>query len=184
MAKRLFLAGVAILSGLEIGSPIPFAAPAPPIPYIFVPCTDEIVAFQWDGWVHVGTLDSQGGFHVRDKLSKIDAAKELGLKKSERLPCGVTAFSFPLKCYELHSGRLTLGTMMPDGKFIPTAGAKLVDFEDYQYDRDPKIWNLPGSFMRRDAFDKRRAWLAEHIKENPGLQFEKAVLDGAVPGKK
>jgi hypothetical protein len=42
------------------------------------------------------------------------------------------------------------GAIDKDFNFIPTVGAKVIDFKDYVYSpKAPKIYNLPGKFVRK-----------------------------------
>jgi hypothetical protein len=92
----------------------------------------------------------------------------------------------PQACFELHSGRLVKGVMDTFGHFTPDLGSQVTKFEDYKYSPEGlHIWNLPGSFMRRDKAEERRKWLAEHLAENPDAYGkEKARLDSALDNKK
>ncbi len=40
---------------------------------------------------------------------------------------------------------------MPDGRFVPDVGAKIIHFNDYRYAPSAiHIWNLPGYFKKKE----------------------------------
>ncbi|HEY1378293.1 MAG TPA: hypothetical protein VGF55_15955 [Gemmataceae bacterium] len=123
------------------------AAPATPLPYVYIPVPDKIARFRWGNEVCVGTLDARGNFHVQEKLP----VSELNVPLRKRVKGPIISFPEPQRVYEFRSGRLILGTMMPDGEFIPEAGSKVIKIEDYRYLQDPGIWNLPGYFKKKSA---------------------------------
>ncbi|MFO0938178.1 MAG: hypothetical protein U0798_16865 [Gemmataceae bacterium] len=50
-------------------------------------------------------------------------------------------------CYEYRSGSLIPGTFSSTGAFVPSYGAKILDFKQYVFSPEaPPIWNLPGEF--------------------------------------
>jgi len=54
--------------------------------------------------------------------------------------------------YEFRSGLLVKGTLYPDGKFVPETRATIIKFSEYRFGPDsPRIFNLPGRFVERDA---------------------------------
>jgi hypothetical protein len=58
--------------------------------------------------------------------------------------------------YEFRSGRLIPGDLDEDGNFIPTLGSRVIDFNDYHYSpKAPKIYNLPGKFVRKGKKDEK-----------------------------
>jgi hypothetical protein len=59
--------------------------------------------------------------------------------------------------YEFRSGRLIPGDIDDDGNFIPTVGGKIIDFKDYRYGpKAPKIYNLPGKFVKKERKDSKK----------------------------
>ena len=74
---------------------------------------------------------------------------------------------------------------MPNGDFVPEIGSKVTRFADFKYSPEaPRIWNLPGYFLRRDELEIRRKWLAEHAGADARLLAEKARLDATIGRKK
>jgi hypothetical protein len=144
----IFLIATVTVVGANL-PPLP-AAPAPPIEYVFVPVADMPANFDWGGTeIHVGTIDARGNFHLRKKVSKLEVWKARHFDYAEGT--GSYKFPEPVRVYEFRSGRLILGTMRPDGEFIPEAGSTVRKLEDYKYGQDYVIWNLPGYFKKKDA---------------------------------
>jgi hypothetical protein len=161
------------------GTPRPeaVAAPAPAIEYIFVPEPNKRAKHMWvDGRLDAGTIDSTGEFHMTGHEDP----------PNDHYGPFVMYHPKPIRAYEFRSGKLVPGTLMPEGKFVPEPGAKVIWLEDYKPERGfVYIWNLPGTYMRKDKFNERRKWLAEHMAENPNAYGkEKARLDAAVEGKR
>jgi hypothetical protein len=140
------------------------AAPAPIVEYVFFPEPDQPVCYVWGPWAHIGTMDARGTFHVREKMHALKLSANT-FSNDFRGP--VTSFPEPVRVYEYRSGRLILGTMMPDGTFIPEVGSTVRAFDDYRYGREPAIWNLPGYFIRKDKAEEHQAY-RNWIKTNTG----------------
>jgi hypothetical protein len=153
MCIRLYAAALILAAVPTKGTadPPPAAAYPPPGTYVYVPRSQREACFQWGEEVHIGTIDARGGFHLRQKVPRAEAFPPLG--HGPRIPAPPLAFPRPAKVYEFHSGRLILGTMMPDGEFIPEAGSTVIKIEDYKYGQMPLIWNLPGYFKKVDPAD-------------------------------
>jgi hypothetical protein len=155
------------------------AAPAPPVEYVFIAVPDQLICHQWKSRKPIGRIDAKGQFNIERQYSAEDDQGGSG-----------TAFVVIVhtgreRVYEFRSDRLILGTMMPDGEFIPEAGSTVIEFKDFKYEAGgTPIWNLPGYFLRRDKFDQRRKWLADHAGKDPELLAEKARLDAAVADKR
>jgi hypothetical protein len=89
----------------------------------------------------IGKLDAKGDFRVEFELPGIGSEPTYTLLNGAR----------PLKAYEYRSGRLILGTMMPDGNFVPEVGSTVIDFKDFHYSPTATpIWNLPGYFKKKE----------------------------------
>jgi hypothetical protein len=139
------------------------AAPAPPVEYVFFPVAAMPATFRWDGddgSVRVGSFDAAGEFHLREKFTW-GQAHAIG---NHAPPTPTIRIDKPTRAYEFRSGRLILGTLGTDGKFVPEIGSNVVAFADYKHGEDPWIWNLPGYFIRKDKVDEHKDWL----KERPG----------------
>jgi uncharacterized protein (TIGR03067 family) len=51
---------------------------------------------------------------------------------------------------------------MLEGNFVPEVGSTIIKFEVYKYDLDAiPIWNLPGTFMKKDEATLQGKWCGE-----------------------
>src|ERR1700761_9136593 len=96
--------------------------------YLFIPLPDHSANIEWASIIHVGIIDARGGFHVKEKIPAIDA-----IRQPRNMVGGFTSFSKATEVYEFRSGRLILGTMMPDGEFVPKVGSTVIKYEDYRH---------------------------------------------------
>ena len=148
--------------------------------YVFVQIIDRAVGIHRGQWMIYGLLNADGDLIPENKhrfgapMSNLPSYATLNFVAGE-----------PRACYEFHSGRLIKGEMTSAGRFVPETGSAVIRFEDYKYSpTGPDIWNLPGTFMRKDKLEERRKWLTEHAGNDPKLLAEKAKLDAAVERKK
>jgi hypothetical protein len=56
-----------------------------------------------------------------------------------------------LPTYEYRSGRLIRGDLHENGNFVPELGSTVIDFKDFDPDKEPRRWiyNLPGELKRK-----------------------------------
>jgi hypothetical protein len=105
----------------------------------------------------------------RKSIGKLDAAGNLifpnkGYFRAYRrgqalssIPPGILINSAQKGVYEFRSGRLIPGDIDDKGRFIPTVGGRIIDFKDYHYSpKAPRIYNLPGYFVRKDKKDGKK----------------------------
>ncbi|HEY1381904.1 MAG TPA: hypothetical protein VGF55_34205 [Gemmataceae bacterium] len=137
----------------------------------------------------IGKLDAQGDFHEseRDDLrwtGPVVSQPDGSVWVQGHLIRPYSNITVRGPAFEYRSETLVRGTM-DTGVFVADPKAPTIRFQDYKYSpKEPRIWNLPGYFMRRDKLEERRKWLAEHLAENPDYAKEKAKLDAAVGDKK
>jgi hypothetical protein len=150
MNRRRWLKSLA-LALLQCASAVASSAaesPAAPDEYMFVPDTGRLVCLYVakKGWLLNGTLDAEGDF--------ILAVQKHGPKEPLQIPQYPVLNNHRLwtkTVYELRSGRLIKGVMVDGGVFVPGVGSKVIKFEDYKYSPTAiPIWNLPGSFQKKD----------------------------------
>jgi len=99
----------------------------------------------------IGKLDAAGNF-IPDKRYLRTLKK--GQPASSIPPCTLINFA-QKEVYEFRSGRLIPGDIDDDGNFIPTIGGRITDFKDYRYTpKAPKIYNLPGKFVKKEKKGK------------------------------
>jgi uncharacterized protein (TIGR03067 family) len=131
-------------------------APAPPDEeYVFVRDTDRWVGLVKGQVELVGKLDGKGDF---TQVYRFERMHSMGPAY------GLINFPGPKakKVYEFRSGRLIKGELMMEGNFVPEADSTIVKFEDYKYSPDAiPIWNLPGSFMKKDEAALQGKWSGE-----------------------
>ena len=125
---------------------------------------------------YYGKLDADGNFHEELRIGDGQGGSfQIGT---------VTPIGNRGPAYEYRAGRLVKGVIDDDGAFVPDPNAPVTHFINYKYSPGAvPIWNLPGSFMRRDKLEERRKWLAEHAAEDPAYRAEKAKLDAAISSK-
>lgn len=166
--------------------------PAPRVEFLVVRDCDRRVGFLREGAMHIGTFDADGGFHEVETLN-IRNQSSIKLKQvgeewiDNRLSGPYTNVSWRGPAFEYKAGRLVSGEVNSQGVFVPgnATANRIGDFRDYLPGPNaPPIWNLPGYFMRRDTYEKRRKWLADHLSEEPNYGKEKAKLDAAIEWKK
>ena len=156
------------------------AAPAPPTPYVFVPFAGRSLRMCFGGVMHIGVIDARGKYEVRVKKACPDGKNQL-----DGSDVGFIIYvDKPVRTYEFRSDRLILGTMMPDGEFIPEAGSKVVKFSEYDPSSGPEIWNLPGYFLRKEVFEAIKKDLAGPAGKDPYRAAEKARMNAAIEWKK
>jgi hypothetical protein len=148
--------------------------------YVYVEDLDRIVGVSRGSWMICGKFDAEGELIPDSKHHPALRNSNLPHYASVNLIVGE-----PQPCFELRSGRLVKGTMVAGGHFVPDLGSQVTKFEDYRFgEGGPRIWNLPGTFMRSDKLEERRKWLAEHMAESPeAFGKEKARLDAAIKKK-
>jgi hypothetical protein len=157
-------------SGAGVGSAADVPRTAPLIVMHTSPAGDYEFVRERNRWVEVqrrdrdqlywsiGKLDPAGNF-VPDK----DYLNRTDLKPTDA-PAAVLLNRDGLgPVYEYRSGRLVRGRIDPwTRNFVPEVGSTVLDFKDYRYgSKDSKlgpeplpIWNLPGTFRKKDA-DKK-----------------------------
>ncbi len=117
-------------------------APVPQDEYDFVPIAERTFRFLRSGELLLVTVDAQGDVARTETFP----ATSISLPRHELI-----VYLKPTRAYEYRSGRLILGTMMPDGRFVPDVGAKIIHFNDYRYAPSAiHIWNLPGYFKKKE----------------------------------
>ncbi|HSQ58725.1 MAG TPA: hypothetical protein VLM40_23590 [Gemmata sp.] len=114
--------------------------------YVFVQNTDRWVGVVRGNWHLVGKFDANGEF-----------LQDMKLKKGQSYSAGIPPHgiinssghaTLSRKVYELRSGVLVPGEILPDGSFVPETGGKIIPFKDYNYSPTATpIWNLPGAFL-------------------------------------
>jgi uncharacterized protein (TIGR03067 family) len=122
---------------------------------VFVKDTDRWVGIRKGTATLVGKLDEHGDFTQVYRFEKMYS-----------MAPSFSFINFPgpkaKRVYEFRSGRLIKGDLMMEGNFVPEAGSTVLKFEDYQYSPDAiPIWNLPGTFMKKDNAVLQGKWVAE-----------------------
>jgi uncharacterized protein (TIGR03067 family) len=141
------------------------SAPAPPAEeYVFVRDTDR-----WVGIVKKEICKGKISREIR-LVGKLDANGDFTQVYRFETPPSMspnyTLINLPgpkaKKVYEFRSERLIKGDLMLEGNFVPDADSTIVKFEDYKYSPDAiPIWNLPGSFMKKDEATLQGKWSGE-----------------------
>ena len=109
----------------------------------------EVWIIQGDAMLY-GKLDAAGNFVSDWKQNPFRRAPQSG-------PSGIVINSPPQKgVYEFRSGRLVPGDIDDKRNFVPTVGGRIIEFKDYHYGlKAPKIYNLPGKFVRKEKKDEK-----------------------------
>jgi hypothetical protein len=114
----------------------------PPAEYVFVPDTGRRVGFYRQRVTYIGKLDADGNFHAEERIS-IDQIGSLMTRFTRIGKWG--------PAYEYCAGKLVKGVINTDGVFVPDPQAPVIQFKDYRYSPTAiPIWNLPGSFKKKD----------------------------------
>jgi uncharacterized protein (TIGR03067 family) len=149
-----------------IGSTRLECAPAPaPEEYVFVRDTDR-----WVGMVKkeirkgkistaeirlVGKLDANGDF---TQVYRFETPPSMSPNYTLINLPGPK----PKKVYEFRSGRLIKGELTTEGNFVPETSSTIIKFESYEFSPDAiPIWNLPGTFMKKDEAALQGKWSGE-----------------------
>jgi hypothetical protein len=129
-------AAIALLAGYHPPEP-------PPPEYVFVRDTARRVGFYRQRVEYIGRLDADGNFHVEKRFS-ID-------KPGSRRMGTYTRIGKRGPAYEYRAGTLVKGVISGDGVFVPDPEAPAVPFWQYKYSPTAiPIWNLPGTFQKKD----------------------------------
>jgi hypothetical protein len=122
--------------------------------YVFVPIAHRYVVILHGKRESFGTLDAAGNFVPNPKLLNIERQPYSGPMRPGQL------VNFPdlrhPNVFEYRSGRLIPGRLDDQGNFIPKLGGKIISLKDYHYSKSaPRIWNLPGHFVKKKDLKRR-----------------------------
>src|SRR5258708_4917779 len=135
-------------------------APAPLAEdYVFVKDTERWVGILRGKIRLVGKLDANGDFTQTYRLKG---------PSSMMPPYSLINFPGPKpkKVYEFRSGRLIIGELTTEGNFVPEVDSTILKFEDYKYAPEAiPIWNLPGSFMKKNVAALQGKWSGKKNEE-------------------
>jgi hypothetical protein len=111
----------------------------------------EVWIIQGDAMIY-GRLDAAGNFMPDWKVDPVKRGRP------SSGPGGFVINSPPQKgVYEFRSGRLVPGDIDDKRNFVPTEGGRIIDFKDYHYGaKAPKIYNVPGKFVRKEKKYERK----------------------------
>ncbi|HZU39191.1 MAG TPA: hypothetical protein VFA18_24915 [Gemmataceae bacterium] len=123
--------------------------------YTFVQDLRPRYMMDYDDTVVWGHLDAAGNL-VPDPGEAVNGAGGFGLTTARQF----VYLTRPTKpnevVYEFRSGKLIPGTIDIVAHFVPTVGAKVIDFKHYHYGQDARrIYNLPGRFVKRTKDNDR-----------------------------
>jgi hypothetical protein len=121
------------------------ASQEPTPKYVYLQNLDQWVDMISGDFLLLGKLDAQGNFHVQRRFIRGSARS--------RVPTStvINGQTHGKKIYEFRSGRLVIGEIVDDGRFIPDLDSKIIDIKDYKYDpKGIQIYNLPGFFVPTD----------------------------------
>ena len=121
--------------------------------YEFVEATSPWVMVIQGDTMSIGKLDAAGNF-VPDK-GYFQAFKRG--QAGSAVPPFTLINSAQKGVYEFRSSRLIPGDIDDKGNFLPTVGARIIDFKDYSYGpKAAKIYNLPGKFVKKEKKDSNK----------------------------
>jgi hypothetical protein len=149
-ARPLFTIGIVLMACVSIhvpGLPGEDKGAGNGEEYEFVEDTTPLIEVIHGRTVSIGKLDAAGNF-IPDKRYFQAFRTDRGVTGS---PPGTLINWAQKRVYEFRSGRLVPGDIDGMGHFIPTVGGRIIDFKDYRYSsKAPKIYNVPGEFVRKE----------------------------------
>lgn len=121
--------------------------------YEFVKDTERWVVLIQGDKHSIGKLDGSGNF-LPDKRWLRQKPEQM----ASMVPPSILINSPGQKgVYEFRSGRLIPGDIDESANFVPTVGGRIIDFKDFRYSpKAPKIYNLPGKFVRKEKKDGKK----------------------------
>jgi hypothetical protein len=102
-----------------------------------------------NGMYSYGEFDSAGNFVAKGPPGPRHAFETGPLRHTVGIPRDAKGDPTEKEAaYEYRSGLLIPGLLIKSGNFVPTEGAKVMSFKDYQFSvTSTRIYNLPGVFQ-------------------------------------